>query len=146
MPKLTEVEVGDSWSSVVVNDLSRTQIVMYAGASGDFNPLHTDEVWATKVAGYPAVIAHGQLIMALSIRAVTEAVTHADLVACGTRFLGTVAPGDTLQVTAMVSSVQRAEDSLFVGVDLVTNNQHGSTVASGYARLRDQAIKRSEKL
>ena len=44
-----EIEVGDTFSAVVVENLKRTQIVQYAGASGDYNPLHTDEVFATQV-------------------------------------------------------------------------------------------------
>jgi len=43
---------------VLVENLTRTQIVMYAGASGDFNPIHHDETFATKAAGYPSVFAH----------------------------------------------------------------------------------------
>ena len=44
-----ELAVGDRHEAVVVDDLTRTQLVQYAGASGDYNPLHTGEVFATKV-------------------------------------------------------------------------------------------------
>jgi hypothetical protein len=50
-----DVKVGDTRTEVVLDNISRTQIVMYAGASGDYNPLHTDEVYVTEVAGYPTV-------------------------------------------------------------------------------------------
>ena len=46
--KASELEVGQTFTAVVVEDLKRTQIVQYAGASGDYNPLHTDEVFATQ--------------------------------------------------------------------------------------------------
>ena len=49
--KASELKVGDTHELVLVEKLSRTQIVMYAGASGDFNPIHHDEVFATKAAG-----------------------------------------------------------------------------------------------
>ena len=64
--KASELEVGQTHEEVVVEDLRRTQIVQYAGASGDYNPIHTDEVFATKVAGYPTVFAHGMLTMGLT--------------------------------------------------------------------------------
>ena len=47
------LKVGDSHQEQVVEDLKRTQLVQYAGASGDYNPVHKDEVFVTKVAGYP---------------------------------------------------------------------------------------------
>ena len=59
------LKVGDTVEQVVVDGLTRTQLVMYAGASCDFNPLHTDEVYATQVAGFPSVFGHGMLTMAL---------------------------------------------------------------------------------
>ena len=57
--KASELHVGDSHEEVVVDNLTRTQIVQYAGASGDFNPLHSDDLFAREVAGYPGVFAHG---------------------------------------------------------------------------------------
>jgi len=55
-----------------VEDLKRTQIVQYAGASGDYNPIHTDEVFAVKVAGYPSVFAHGMLTMGMTGKMLTN--------------------------------------------------------------------------
>ena len=56
----------DTHEAIVVEDLKRTQIVQYAGASGDFNPLHTDELFATAAAGNPSVFAHGMLTMGMT--------------------------------------------------------------------------------
>ena len=45
------LKIGDTHEEIVVEDLTRTQLVMYAGASGDYNPLHTDEIYTTQIAG-----------------------------------------------------------------------------------------------
>ena len=60
--------VSSCWS----DDLTRTQIVQYAGASGDYNPLHTDEASRREVAGYPSVFAHGMLTMGMTGRVLTD--------------------------------------------------------------------------
>ena len=52
--KASELKVGDTYSERLVEDLKRTQIVQYAGASGDYNPLHTDEPYTREAAGYPS--------------------------------------------------------------------------------------------
>ena len=67
-----QFQPGDERRLLLVDDLSRTQIVQYAGASGDFNPIHTDEVFATQVSNYPSVIAHGMLTMGMSARLFTD--------------------------------------------------------------------------
>ena len=135
--RAADLKVGDTHTAVVIEDLSRTQIAMYAGASGDFNPLHTDEVYATQVAGYDTVIAHGQLTMALTAKLVTQWADEASLAAFGVRFVRQVKPGDTLSVTATVVSVDARDGGLLVHLELVTTNQAGDEVVTGYARLRD---------
>ena len=51
---MASVKQGDQRTLVLTEDLTRTQIVQYAGASGDYNPLHTDDLFTREVAGYPA--------------------------------------------------------------------------------------------
>ncbi len=130
--KLSELNVGDTYSECLVEDLKRTQIVQYAGSSGDYNPLHTDEVFTTKVAGYPSVFAHGMLTMGMTGRMVTNYVGDGRLTKYGVRFTNQVWPGDTLNSTATVESV---EDNI-VRLALETKNQDGATVLSGYAEAR----------
>ena len=128
----SELTVGQTYTERVVEDLKRTQIVMYAGASGDYNPVHTDEPFATKVAGYPAVFAHGMLTMGMTGRMLTNFVGDGRLTEFGVRFTSQVFPGDTLDSTATVTKV---EDGL-VDLDVSTVNQDGVEVARGSAQAR----------
>ncbi len=70
MPRMSEVAVGDELPALRV-PVTRADLVRYAGASGDFNPIHWNERFATGV-GLPDVIAHGMLSMALAGRVVTD--------------------------------------------------------------------------
>jgi acyl dehydratase len=135
--RAADLKIGDARTAVVAEDLSRTEIARYAGASGDFNPLHTDEVYATQVAGYDTVIAHGQLTMALTAKLVTQWVDEARLVSFGVRFVRQVWPGDTLSVTATVAAVDPTDSGPLVHLELVTTNTGGDKVITGYATLRD---------
>ncbi len=134
--KVDEVKVGDSREEVIVDDLSRTQIVMYAGASGDYNPLHTDDKFTTEVAGYPSVFAHGMLTMGMTGRVVTDWVGVGALKTYGVRFSKQVFPGDTLTTTVTVKSVDTAGDEPVAEFDVTTKNQDGDTVVVGYATAR----------
>ena len=81
--------------------------MQYAGASGDYNPLHTDEVFTTKVAGYPSVFAHGMLSMGATGKLLTDYVGDGMLTYYGVRFTYQVWPGDTLTATATVTGDPR---------------------------------------
>jgi acyl dehydratase len=128
----SKLKVGDTHTARIVDDLKRTQIVQYAGASGDYNPLHTDEIFTTKVAGYTSVFAHGMLTMGMTGKMLTDYVGDARLTKYGVRFTSQVWPGDTLDATA---TVKELKDGL-VELDIETKNQDGVVVLSGYAEAR----------
>lgn len=130
-----KLKVGDVHTARLVEDLKRTQIVQYAGASGDYNPLHTDEIFTTKVAGYPSVFAHGMLTMGMTGKMLTDYVGDTRLTKYGVRFTSQVWPGDTLDATATVTEVGDG----VVKFDVSTKNQDGVEVLSGYAEARIDA-------
>jgi acyl dehydratase len=134
--KASELEVGATFEATLVEDLKRTQIVQYAGASGDYNPLHTDEVFATKVAGYPSVFAHGMLTMGMTGRLLTDTVGDGRLTRFGGRFTSQVWPGDTLTARARVEAVREEDGQHVVDLSVETANQDGVTVFSGSATAR----------
>lgn len=134
--RASDLIVGQVFEHVLVDNLTRTQIVQYAGASGDFNPVHTDEVYATKVVGYPTVFAHGMLTMGMTGRMVTDLVGDGRLVRFGARFRSQVWPGDTLSGKAVVDGIREELGQWLVDLVLTTENQDGSTVLSGTATAR----------
>lgn len=131
--KASALKVGDVHSERVVENLSRTQIVQYAGSSGDYNPLHTDEVYTTQVAGYPSVFAHGMLTMGLTGKMLTNYVGDGTLTKFGVRFTNQVWPGDTLDATATVAAIREEGGQKLVDLTLSTVNQDGKEVMTGSA-------------
>ncbi|MBC8451735.1 MAG: MaoC family dehydratase N-terminal domain-containing protein [Rhodospirillaceae bacterium] len=129
----SNLKPGDEHQEVVVDDLSRTQLVMYSGASGDYNPLHTDDVYTKEVAGYPSVFAHGMLTMGLTGKMLTNYVGDGRLTKFGVRFTNQVWPGDTLTSTATVTELREEGGDKLVDLEVKTTNQDGTTVVSGYA-------------
>jgi acyl dehydratase len=132
----SKLKIGDSRSEIVAENLSRTQIVQYAGASGDYNPLHSDEIYATKVAGFPSVFAHGMLTMGVTGRLLTDWVGDGRLLSYGVRFEKQVWPGDTLTATATVDSIEDGENGKVASFSVVTVNEGGDRVLSGTASAR----------
>ena len=129
---MTALQVGQTFETVVAEDLTRTQIVQYAGASGDYNPLHTDEIYAAKIAGYPSVFAHGMLTMGLTGQAIAALAGTESLLRFGVRFTAQVWPGDTLTVRTSVGRITDGEAEFSVS----TVNAEGREVMSGYAHAR----------
>ena len=131
--KASEVAVGDSYEDVLVEDLKRTQLVMYSGTSGDYNPLHTDELYCRESAGYPGVFAHGMLTMGVSGRLVTDRFGAENVKRYGVRFTNQVWPGDDLKGTAVVDKIRQENGETLVDLTITTTNQKGDVVVSGYA-------------
>ena len=134
--KASEIKVGDSYSELIVEDLTRTQIVQYAGASGDYNPVHSDEKFVTEVAGYPTVFAHGMLTMGMTGRMVTNYVGDGRLTYYGVRFVNQVWPGDTLTARAEIAGIREENGETLVDLTISTTNQDENFVLTGNATAR----------
>jgi len=134
--KASQLKVGDTYQERVVDNLTRTQIVQYAGASGDYNPIHTDEIFATKVAGYPSVFAHGMLSMGMTGKMLTNYVGDGRLTKYGVRFSRQVFPGDTLEAKATVEAIREEDGQFFADLTVETTNQDNQVVVTGTASAR----------
>jgi acyl dehydratase len=126
---------GDRHSSVVAVNLSRAQIIQYAGASGDVSPQHVDEVYNTRVAGYPSVFGHGMLTMAMTGRMLTDWVGDGRLTKFGFQFRQQIWPGDSVVAEATVRAIAGGAE-LLVDLDLEVRNQNGAVLGKGYAAAR----------
>lgn len=127
------LKVGDTHEQVVIEGVNRTHIVKYAGASGDFNPLHHDDTKAKDLAGYPSVFAHGMLSMGLTGRMLTDWLGPTALKKYGVRFTKQVWPGDTLTAKGEVTEVKDEGGKQLATIKVVTVNQDGESVVEGEA-------------
>lgn len=134
--KAADLQVGYSHSEEIVQDLTRTQIVQYAGASGDYNPVHSDEKFVTEVAGYPTVFAHGMLTMGMTGRMLTNYVGDGRLTYYGVRFVNQVWPGDTLTARAEVEAIREEDGQTLIDLAITTTNQDEKFVLTGNATAR----------
>lgn len=99
--------VGEELEEITLEPITRLDLIKYAGASGDYNPIHTvDEV--AHEAGLPGVIAHGMLTAATVGRLLSPYLEHGYVKSLGARFTGMVHVGDTLRVGGVVTSVAEA--------------------------------------
>src|SRR5690554_6452695 len=105
--------------------MDRARLVRYAGASGDFNPIHWNERLALEV-GLPGVIAHGMLTMGLAAAALSDWLDdHADLLSYGVRFTRPVVvpdPGEAeVDIVAVVGAVDSGADTARVDLKVTVN-------------------------
>ncbi len=137
--KASDIAVGDTFEDVLVEDLKRTQLVMYSGTSGDYNPLHTDDPYCRDAAGYPGVFAHGMLTMGMTGRLVTDRFGAENIKKFGVRFTNQVWPGDDLTGKAEVAAIREEGGETLVDLTITTTNQKGDVVVKGYATARATA-------
>ena len=125
-----DVKPGDALPPVVIENLTRTDLVRYAGASGDFNPIHHDEEFA-RAAGNPTVFGHGMLTAGFVARCVTDFVGPENLRRYKVRFATRVWPGDTITCTGTVTRVYEADGEQRIDGEVVATTQKGETAVTG---------------
>ena len=124
------LKVGDSLPPLTKDTITKVQLVRYAGASGDFNPLHTDDGVARK-AGLKGVIAQGILVMGFMGQAISGWVRTRDLKRFKVRLTGMTYPGDVITVKAVIREKKESDGALFVLCDTLAEDQNGETKVSG---------------
>jgi acyl dehydratase len=125
-----DVKEGDAIPPVVVEHLTRTDLVRYAGASGDFNPIHHDEEFA-RAAGNPTVFGHGMLTAGFVARCITAFVGSDGLRRFKVRFATRVWPGDTITCQGRVTRRYEEAGEGRIDGEVTATTQKGETAVVG---------------
>ncbi len=129
-PTFDSVQVGDALPPLQLAPVDRTTLALFAGASGDHNPIHIDTDFARR-AGMPDVFAQGMLGMAWVGRLVTAWAPQAQLRRFDVRFQGITHLGNVIECTGRV--VEKLAAQRCVRVEVQSANQFGQTKIAGQA-------------
>ncbi|MEN9727632.1 MAG: hypothetical protein RL434_1998 [Pseudomonadota bacterium] len=124
--------VGDRLPVLKLPPLTRAQLAIYCGASGDHNPVHVDSDFARE-AGLGDVIAHGMLIMAWMGRCLTDHVAQSDIRSFETRFTAMTRVGDAITCEAEVAEKFTIEGEQRLRLHLRAVDQRGEIKTQGQA-------------
>lgn len=128
-----DVSVGDEIQSLTKPPVTEVQLVKYAGASGDFNPIHTVHHYAEK-AGLGGVIAHGMLSMGFVGEHVTKWIGESGtLKRLKVRFIAMTRPGDIVTLKGKVTDKRESGGERLVECDVWAEKQDGTKTVTGSA-------------
>jgi len=130
--RFEDMEEGSEGPAFKIENITRTNIVRYAGASGDFNPIHHDEPYAQSL-GYPGIFAMGMMTAGFLSRLPSAWFGLKHLRRYQVRFVSQAWPGDTLTFKGKVAKKYEEEGSGIVEIDLVVENQKSEAVITGKA-------------
>ena len=131
---LDNASVGDKIPDLVIEPITRSTLALYAGASGDHNPIHIDLDFA-KEAGMKDVFAHGMLIMAYLGKAVTNIVPQSNLKNFSVRFSSITNIGDILTCSGKVKKIDKNNSKKTIVLDLIVSDEFGDIKISGVATI-----------
>ena len=126
------IEIGDTLPPLALPPLTRTTLALYAGASGDHNPMHIDIDFA-RAAGMPDVFAHGMLSMAWLGRLLTEWAPQRDLREWSVRFSAITHVGERIVCTGRVTEKLERDGEPLIRVAVATANEAGAVKLTGEA-------------
>ena len=131
-PKFDQVKVGDEIPPYVHERVSRTDLVKYAGASGDYNPMHHDELIAQK-AGMPSVFAHGMFSMGLLSNVVVNWAGPEALRSYDVQFRAITWPEDRITCTGKIAGKREEGGQKLVDIELACETKPGTRTIVGRA-------------
>ena len=132
MKPLRDLAIGDVLPALDLAPVTRAQLALFAGASGDHNPIHIDSDYARAV-GQPDVFAHGMLVMAELGRLLTSAFPVGSLRSYSVRFAAITRVHDALSCRATVASIAEGADERRATLDLSVTDQTGEIKLVGTA-------------
>jgi acyl dehydratase len=127
-----DVQVGSEIPPLVKGPIQQIQLTRYAGASGDFNPIHQDDEFA-KAAGMGGVFGHGMLPMGFVAQVVTDWAGAGAVRKIGVRFAGLVRLKDVITCRGRVVDKSSKDGVHTVDLELWAENQKGEKVVTGRA-------------
>ena len=127
-----DVNVGQALPDLVKGPIQQIQLTRYAGASGDFNPIHQDDEFA-KAAGMGGVFGHGMLTMGFVAQCVTDWAGAGAVKKISVRFAGLVRLKDTITCKGRVLAKSSKGGMHLVELELSAENQKGEKVVTGTA-------------
>ena len=128
-------KVGDNLPELIIGPISRTNLALYAGASGDHNPLHIDTDYAKRI-GLPDVIAHGMLIMGYLARVLTNNINQKQILEYGVQFSSITNIGETLSCSGIVKEVLGSKSNKILKLELKVKDQSNDTKLKGYSLIK----------
>lgn len=134
MTDFSKIEIGAVMPGINRGPVTRTQLALFAGASGDHNPIHLDEDEA-KAGGLPGVIVHGMLMMAILGQMLTEWVPQAQVRKFSNRFAAMAVPGDTISCSGNVVAKRQENGENLVDLEIIAQNQNGNALLKGVATI-----------
>ncbi|AIJ46283.1 MaoC family dehydratase [Comamonas testosteroni TK102] len=129
-PRYDSVQVGDALPTLQLPAIDRTTLALFAGASGDHNPIHIDTDFARKT-GMPDVFAHGMLSMAWLGRLLTDWAPQSRLRRFDVRFMGITHLANAISCSGRIAEKRDADRS--VRIEVQSTNQHDQTKVAGDA-------------
>ena len=132
--KMKKLNVGDELPELTMRPITRTILALYAGASGDHNPIHIDQDHAKKF-GLSDVIAHGMLVMSYLGQAITNQVKQSSITEYGVKFSSMTRIGDTLTCKGTVIDVRQTDTGKLLKIELKVIDQNNDEKLIGFSKI-----------
>ena len=127
---IDKLNVGDAIPEITFDEVTQVQLIKYAGAAGDFNPIHTIPTYA-KEAGLDGTIAHGMLVMGMLGKLVSDWAGVKNVVKYGVSFKSKTVPGDILVAKGVIKKITPTEGGTLVDCKVFIEDTKGDIKVDG---------------